>query len=116
MRSATPQARATLASVDYVRKYDFVTRSLTTKEFIRVEVKASEVGLFRVDKDQGNFDTAVLSTPGGATVAGALYKITGVRYEGVDLAGNFNARWQQGHLYWRLKLMDAEPVRTVAPP
>ena len=57
----------------------------------------------------------MLSTPGGATVEGALYKITGIRYEGIDLGGNFNARWQQGMLYWRLKSMEAEPARTVAP-
>jgi hypothetical protein len=110
-----PQAVASLPGIDYTRRYDFVTRSLETGAYIGVEVKASEVGLFRIDRQQGNFDTAVLSTPGGATVVGALYKITGVRYEGIDLAGNLNARWQQGTLYWRLKSMGAEPARTVAP-
>lgn len=105
---------ATLPGFEYSRRYDFVTRSLETGAYIGVEVKASEVGLFRLDARQVNFDTAVLST-GSATVPGADYRITGIRYEGIDFSSSVNARWQQGYLYWRLKSVGVEPARTKAP-
>ncbi|MFN7433125.1 MAG: hypothetical protein ACK5T1_08170, partial [Betaproteobacteria bacterium] len=108
------EVAATLPGFDYSRRYDFVTRSLETGAFIGVEVKASEVGLFRLDTRQVNFDTALLAT-GGATVPGEAYKITGIRYEGISFSSSVNARWQQGYLYWRLRLMGVEPARTKAP-
>jgi hypothetical protein len=109
------EVAASLPGFDYSRRYDFVTRSLETNAYIGVEVKASEVGLFRLDRQQVDFDTAVLSTPGGAIVSGADYRITGIRYEGISFSSSVNARWQQGYLYWRLKAMDVEPARTIAP-
>lgn len=109
------EVAASLPGFDYDRRYDFVTRSKETGAYIGVEVKASEIGVFRLDRNQVNFDTAVLSSPTGATVSDAPYRITGIRYEGIDLGGTFNARWQQGYLYWRLRSMGVEPERTVAP-
>lgn len=106
------EVAATLPGVEYSRRYDFVTRSQDTGSYIGVEVKASEVGIFRLDRKQVNFDTVLLSNPGGALAINGDYRITGVRYEGVDLSGKINARWQQGVLYRRLQFMGVQPNQT----
>jgi len=108
------EVRATLPDTAYSRRYDFVTRS-ATGAFIGVEVKSTERGLLRLDRYQVNFDTALLSRPEGAAVIGAGYRITGVAYEGVDFTSAYNARWQEGYLYFRLQSMHVRPALTPAP-
>lgn len=106
---------ASLPGIDSRRRYDFVTVSKDTGGYVGVEVKASSIGIFRLDRQQVNFDTALLSTPSGALALDGGYRITGVRYEGVDITGNINARWQQGFLFRRLQLLGVQPDRTTAP-
>jgi RHS repeat-associated protein len=111
------EVRASITGFGYTRRYDFVTRSLEEpRYYIGVEVKASEIGIFRLDRRQVDFDTAMLTTSSGAQAIDRGYSINGVRYEGVDITGNINARWQQGYLYRRLQSLDVEPRRTPAPP
>jgi hypothetical protein len=106
------EAAASLPGFPYDRRYDFVTRALDTGSYIGIEVKTTEVGIFRLDKRQVDFDIGVLSTQGGADVAGRAYRITGIRYEGSTLGSEINARWQSLNLRARLQSYGVDPKNT----
>ena len=102
------EVAAKLSGLERGRRYDFVVTAKETGSFIGIEVKTSEVGIFRLDRQQVEFDKMVLSTPGGAYVPGGGYSITGIRYEGVSLGG-INARWQSFRLQQELWAVGVKP-------
>ena len=92
------EVTASLPGMASDRRYDFVFGAKEDGTYIGIEVKSTTGSVFRLDDRQVAFDIWVLSTEGGATVVGAGYEITGIRYEGSTLGSQVNAPWQSAML------------------